>query len=510
MVAHALGSAAIGRGVVVSSGLAWLEPALPAEAADLGPRARDRLLARARLDILRRTYAGTFVYPVLALLIGWIVGLTDEYPREVASVAGVFAAIVAVRFVSHRRALADTTRPSIAGQLHLLLGVVTVALLSIAIGVAYLVRGGHASMVTGYVAISAIAATVAMIASTHRTLAKVWVLSSILPCVVVFVVEGSATSRMLLAMYALYLPILRMMIAKGHESYWEAQMNAARLDEQSHELARLSRLAGMAENATNVLHDVGNTLNVVKTAAECLARDRAGHPAADLGKLVAMLSPHAHALPEFLAADSRGERVFAFLDALASSSTAHAAAMTGDVSRLTAGVEHIEVIVRRQQDIAATIGTAESCGVDDLVGDALGLSRLASSARVAVEQSLDANLRVLADRHRTLQILVNLLENAMDAVKSSVQDPRVRIRAARDGADAVLIEITDNGCGIPDDVAARIFARGFTTKPHGHGFGLHGSFAVAQAMGGALSFTSAGAGEGATFRLRMPGADAPA
>jgi C4-dicarboxylate-specific signal transduction histidine kinase len=492
----------------VSRLLDWIEPELPADAADLGPRARDRLLARARLDVLRRTYTGTFVYPVLAVAIGWIVGLTDEYPRVVASVASVFAAIVVVRVLLHRRAIADTNRPSLAGRLHLFLGVVTVALLSGANGVAYILRNGDASITPGCVAISAISATVAMIASTHRRLAKVWVLASILPGVVVFVVEGSPTSHMLLAMYALYLPILRMMIARGHETFWEAQMNAARLDQQAHELARLSRIAGMAENATNVLHDVGNTLNVVKTSATCIERELPGHPAADLARLVAMIDSHAHDLPAFLADRERAERIVAFLRALASSSEAHAVTTRQDVARLTAGVRHIEAIVRRQQDIAATVGTAETCGVTDLVGDALGLSRLAAASGVTIEQSLDTNLRVLADRHRTLQILVNLLENAMDAVKDAPDEPAVRIRAARDGAEAVLIEVSDNGCGIADDVAARIFARGFTTKPHGHGFGLHGSCAVAQAMGGELSFTSAGPGTGATFRLRMPCADA--
>jgi len=485
----------------------WLEPELPRHASDLSERGKERLLAHARMGILQRTYTGTFAYPIFAVVVGWIVGLTHEYPRALAMVTAVLAVIVVVRVFLYRRAIAATTRPSLAGKAHLLLGVASAAILASAIGCAFVVREADAAMTAGYVMMAGIAGTVVMIASTHRTLATVWVLASIVPGLIVFVIEGGTTSRMMFAMYVLYLPILRKMIAKGHEAYWDAQVNAVRLDEQAHELARLSRLAGMAENATNVLHDVGNALNVVKTSAQCLERHHANHSVHDVARLAELLAPHAADLPRFFAADPRGAHVFPFLDALAKSGVTHAQAARAELDRLRASLEHIETIVFRQQDVAKGVKALESCAVADLVGDAIGLSSLGRHKSVSIERSIAPGLRVSVDRHRALQVLVNLLENAADAVATVERSPRIRIDARAKQGHHVVVEITDNGCGIAPEVAARVFTHGFTTKPHGHGFGLHGSFVLVQAMGGELSFSSEGPGRGTTFRVCLLAAE---
>jgi signal transduction histidine kinase len=482
----------------------WLDPELPPNAADLSERSRQRLLERARRDILQRTYTGTFVYPIFTVLFGWIVGLTTDYPRAVAMVASVLGLIVVVRVVLHRRAIGETARPSLAARAHLMLGVVSAAAFASAVGWGYIAREGDAAMTAGYVVMAGIAGTVVTIASTHRSLAKVWVLASIVPGLVVLTIQGGPGSHIMIAMYVMYLPILRKMIDKGHEAYWDAQVSAARLDEHAHDFARISRLAGMAENATNVLHDVGNTLNVVKTSTACLEAAQTGHPAGDLQRLVELLQPHRDELSQFFATDPRSSRIYPFLEALAGSSAAHTNAAAVEIARLQASVEHIELIIRRQQQIAGGVGDSEPCAVADLVAGALGLSSLAGAgAHVDVECSVDPGLQVAVDRHRALQILVNLLENAAEAVAGGNRAPRIRIRARMSAPGAVVVEIADNGSGIAADVVDRVFSRGFTTKPHGHGFGLHGSFVLAQAMGGELSFVSEGAGHGATFCLRL-------
>jgi signal transduction histidine kinase len=481
----------------------WLEPELPAHAAGISARGRQTLLTRARRDLLHRTYTGTFAYPIFAVVVGWIVGLTDEYPRHVAAVALLLAIIVVVRVFLYRHAIAHTERRTWTGRTHILLGITSAVVFATAIGCAYVARAADSSVTAGYVVMAGIAGTVVMIAGTHRRLAQVWVMASILPGMVVFVIEGSTTAHMMLAMYVLYLPILRKMIDKGHEAYWDAQVNAVRLDEQTCEHVRLSRLAGMAENATNVLHDVGNSLNAVKTSATCLAREEPSHPSHDLTRFLGLVAPHAHDLAAFFSSDPRGPKVYPFLEAMTRSSVGHADATMAELARLRSHVDHIEAIVRRQQEIAKGVGEAESCGAADLVGLALGMSRVAHrAATVEVGSDIEPGLRVVVDRHRIVQVLVNLLENAVDAT-ADAHRPRIEIRARIDGASAV-IEVIDNGSGIPEAVAARIFSRGFTTKAHGHGFGLHGSFSIAQAMGGELSFESAGLGAGATFRLRLP------
>jgi len=68
----------------------------------------------------------------------------------------------------------------------------------------------------------------------------------------------------------------------------------------------------------------------------------------------------------------------------------------------------------------------------------------------------------------------------------------------------VRIEIADNGVGIAPENLTRIFSHGFTTRKHGHGFGLHSSALAAREMGGLLTVQSEGAGKGATFILELP------
>ena len=480
----------------------WLEPSMPSEASGLSELARDRLLGQARREILERSFTGTLVYPVAVLAVAWTNGLLAAAPRIVAALLGVLTVIVTVRLVLFRRARRDTSRPSPALRSHLVLGVVSVALFSMTVGAGFVLQRSASSVVTaGYFAMAVLAGGIIMVASTHRRLTIVWIGAALLPGVAVLPLYLDATASLLAITYALYLPVLLRMLDRGHRAWWDAQLAAARLDEQSHELARVSRRAGMAENAANVLHDVGNALNAAKTSADILAGACRLHPAGDLGRLVDLLEAHRSDLPGYLTANS--DKMMRFLGALSTSADDHAAQTATEATRLQDGIRHIEAIVRRQQDVVGRTGEREVHAVTELVEAALGLSRAArAKVRVESDGGVRSGALVSVDRDRVLQILVNLLENACDA-NAQQGTTEITVRA-REDADTVIIEVVDRGAGIAPEVAARIFTRGFTTKAHGHGVGLHASFSLAQAMGAALSFESAGAGKGALFRLRLP------
>jgi signal transduction histidine kinase len=112
---------------------------------------------------------------------------------------------------------------------------------------------------------------------------------------------------------------------------------------------------------------------------------------------------------------------------------------------------------------------------------------------------------VRVDRHKVLQILINLLRNAKYALDESKRaDKRITISVSVVNDRSVHIVVADNGIGISPENLTRIFAHGFTTREEGHGFGLHSGALAAHAMGGSLSVTSAGTGHGATFTLEFP------
>jgi len=112
---------------------------------------------------------------------------------------------------------------------------------------------------------------------------------------------------------------------------------------------------------------------------------------------------------------------------------------------------------------------------------------------------------ITADRHKVIQILVNLLQNARHACEDNRADGReISVRIGAAGTDRIKIEVADNGIGIPPENLTRIFIHGFTTRKDGHGFGLHSGALAAKEMGGALKVHSEGTRKGATFALELP------
>lgn len=111
---------------------------------------------------------------------------------------------------------------------------------------------------------------------------------------------------------------------------------------------------------------------------------------------------------------------------------------------------------------------------------------------------------VLTDRHKVLQILVNVLSNAKYALAKTDREKRLVVRVAPTGPTGIKIEVEDNGIGIAPENLTRIFQHGFTTKQDGHGFGLHSGALAAKEMGGRLTARSAGLEQGAVFTLELP------
>ncbi|HVI96983.1 MAG TPA: ATP-binding protein, partial [Anaeromyxobacter sp.] len=106
---------------------------------------------------------------------------------------------------------------------------------------------------------------------------------------------------------------------------------------------------------------------------------------------------------------------------------------------------------------------------------------------------------VLADRDQVLQVLLNLVQNALDAMPAG---GKVRIVARRDGR-VVRFDVADSGAGIPPGDLDRVFEPYFTTKEGGTGLGLAIAQRIAEEHGGSLTAAST-PGAGATFTLRLP------
>jgi C4-dicarboxylate-specific signal transduction histidine kinase len=223
-------------------------------------------------------------------------------------------------------------------------------------------------------------------------------------------------------------------------------------------------------------------------------------------RIAELLESHLDHMGEFLAADERGRRLPQFLHLLSTQLQAERDFLLEEMESLAKNVEHIKAIVAEQQSYAGLSGLTEPVQLSELLEDALRLNQTwLEKYGIEVVRQYDPIPEIQAQKQKVLQVLVNLVQNARDAlIESGRGDRRLVLGLALTDDDTVRIEVRDNGVGIPAENLGRIFTHGFSTKQPGRGFGLHSCMNAAQELGGNLSVASDGPGCGASFALELP------
>nr|WP_239470792.1 ATP-binding protein [Archangium violaceum] len=285
-----------------------------------------------------------------------------------------------------------------------------------------------------------------------------------------------------------------------------------RVEERTRELkqaqARLvdtAREVGMSEVASNVLHSVGNVLTSAIINLETMSKAVGSSRIGRLKRATELLLEHRDTLADFLAPGARGNYLPEYLSAVADDLAVEQSRLLEDMDALGRHVEHIRKIVHVQQNYARTALMPEECDLVQLIDDALRI-QLAALQRhgVTVRRELSQVPRLKVDKHKVLQILVNLISNAKDALDAVPEGSRnLSVRLSAEGKLA-RIEVRDDGGGIAPEVREKLFVHGFTTRKDGHGFGLHTSALAAQLLGGSLMLESEGLGKGAVATLEIP------
>jgi len=271
------------------------------------------------------------------------------------------------------------------------------------------------------------------------------------------------------------------------------------------QLMVVSRQAGMAEVATNVLHNVGNVLNSVNISCSVIEDKVRKSRIGSVTKTAELLQSHQENLSAFFTTDSAGLKLPDFLCKLSERLLEEQAAIIIELQLLSGNIDHIKQIVAMQQSYACISGVTEIINIPDLIEDGLRMCGEALSRhKVEVMREYGEVPPAAVEKAKVLQILVNLISNAKSACnESSRADKQMTLRLTAD-AETARISVIDNGIGISPENLTRIFAHGFTTKPAGHGFGLHSSVLAAREMGGDLTVHSEGSGQGSTFILKLP------
>jgi len=291
------------------------------------------------------------------------------------------------------------------------------------------------------------------------------------------------------------------------EDITERKKAEAELEKMHKELLDVSRQAGMAEVATGVLHNVGNVLNSVSVSATLVGDRLRQSKVTNLCRATAMLREQNGHLVDFLTTDPKGKLLPEYLGTVADQLVREQTDLIAEMVSVDQHIEHIKEIVAMQQSYAKVSGAYENLSAAELVEDALRMNTAAFDRhRIQVVREFDEHTpKVCVDRHKVLQILINLLRNAKYAMdEQQAHDKRLTIRVGLAAPDRVKISVCDNGVGIAPENLIKIFGHGFTTKKDGHGFGLHSGANAAKEMGGSLNVQSAGVGHGAEFTLELP------
>jgi PAS domain S-box-containing protein len=232
-------------------------------------------------------------------------------------------------------------------------------------------------------------------------------------------------------------------------------------------LVQADRLAALGTMAAGVAHEINNPLAYVMLNLEWVAR-----------KL-----PHVQEDPASLAA------MMVMLD------------------EARQGAARVSTIVRELRSFSRADGETRSQVVlADVVQSSIKMVGNEIRHRAKVITSFEPAHPVLANEARLEQVVVNLLLNAVQAMPEGAADRNeVRVTVRQDGERRAVLEVSDNGAGIPADVLPRIFDPFFTTKPVGVGTGLglsicHG---IVMSLGGQIAVYSDGAA-GTTFRVTLP------
>ncbi len=284
-----------------------------------------------------------------------------------------------------------------------------------------------------------------------------------------------------------------------------------RMEEEKLELHKqlldTSRQLGMAEVASDVLHNVGNVLNSINVSIGIVADLVKNSIVGDVGRISQLFHKHREDLGAYFSTNPKGKQVPAYLEKLSIQLVEEQRAAIAELDRLRENAQHAQHCVSAQQDVAKATGITEPLAVHELMEEALRANlELCESTHIEVIREFQEIPLLIVDKHKVLEVLTDIIRNGCQAMASSpMKQLVVRAKLIPGPPDSVCLEVEDSGAGIAPGDLTKIFGQGQNSKDGSHGMSLHNGALVAKNLGGALRAHSEGLGHGALFSLDLPG-----
>lgn len=280
------------------------------------------------------------------------------------------------------------------------------------------------------------------------------------------------------------------------------------LEATREELVEQAHKAGMADIATGVLHNVGNILNSVNTSSALIDDTLQKSKISGLEKANEMLRENLDQIEMFFSNEGKGRKLLDYYLKLEEPLKQEHQKIIKLSERLSQKIRLINEVIAAQQSYATITTNSGTYNLAELVDEAIMLN--AGSAErhdIHIEKNYRSSVPVVCQRTKLIHVLVNIYNNAKEAMAAVFEEDRKLIIDLWDDDEFVYLSLSDNGHGITKENLGKIFNQGFSTKAEGHGFGLHSSANYIKEMGGEISVESDGEGKGAKFVLKFKRAD---
>jgi PAS domain S-box-containing protein len=295
-------------------------------------------------------------------------------------------------------------------------------------------------------------------------------------------------------------------LAAYHETLEQMVEDRTReLEEAQERLISRAMEAGMAQVAAMGLHNIGNAVTPMNVLIDIMQKSELDEISQYLEKCYLDLKSHASDLDHYINHEARGKKIFAYMGELIDSLVTQNRKQADTFNRMESALAYISEILSLQQTYASRQQEAkEVVDLNDLIDDAIRMQMGAlEKRRIFVKKQFDDSLpKLLIDKNRLMQVIVNFIKNSYEAIDAKQNDTGEKVITCSSFVEngRVGFRISDNGIGIEPETIEKVFEFGKSRKGS-TGFGLHYCKMCVEANGGTISFKSPGFGKGATVSV---------
>lgn len=285
----------------------------------------------------------------------------------------------------------------------------------------------------------------------------------------------------------------------------KVQERTAELKELNSKMVGIARSAGMAEVASGVLHNVGNVLNSVNVSTSMLRSQAENWKAGNLAKIAEMMKSNKDDICDFMENDEKGKVIIPYLEGLSGKMKSDQQKHIEEINCLADNVDHIKNIISMQQSYTGSMGVIETLKSSSIIEDAIKINISSiENHNIVLSRKYEDDPEISVDKHKLIQVMVNLISNAKYAVLNNEDDNREITIGIRQNSSKVVLYVEDNGVGINEKDIGRLFEFGYKKREGGHGYGLHHSALVLKELRGGIDVESKGPGYGSKFEINIP------